>query len=221
MMKDRAGVVGGNGVAPLVQQLVNAGDARVHLIGHSYGAKVVLSAVASANGLTRPVDSVLLLQPAISAYSFADNVPGAGGPGKYRVAVDASRVRQPVFCTFSENDWPLTQIFHLFVNRRRDLGEAAPAAAAPAVAAAPAPPPNDFAALGGFGPQPLPPQPGTGGEVAWVFLRDEGERYSAKSGNRVIGLRNRGQQIACHGCVSNGHTWWALWNQVAGVPVGQ
>lgn len=209
LMKDRAGVVGSNGVSQLVQQLLGRCDARIHLVGHSFGAKVVLAAVQSLPaGTRRKVDSILLLQPAVSAYSFAATIPGTDQPGKYRVVLD--RVIQPVFSTFSLDDWPLTQIYQYFVVRGRDLGEAAAAPDAP-----PPPSPSRFAALGGFGPQPLPDPELADSEFCWTRFREVDSRYDLPSHVRVCGLRSANSQIACHGCVSNPLTWWALWNQIA------
>jgi len=62
-MKDRAGVVGAHGVAPLLEALLAHSSARVHLLGHSYGCKVVMTAVSKPATLTRKVESALLLQP--------------------------------------------------------------------------------------------------------------------------------------------------------------
>jgi hypothetical protein len=120
LMKDRAGRVGGTGVATMLRRLVDASpDARVHLVGHSYGAKVVMSAVCNGPAPARPVESVLLLQPAMSCLCFATDADGKGHPGGYRVALE--RVRQPILTTFSRHDMPLTKLFHLAVRRASDL----------------------------------------------------------------------------------------------------
>lgn len=120
LMKDRAGRVGGTGVADLIRRLADASSARISLAGHSFGAKVVLSAVANGPAPSRQVDSVLLLQPALSCFAFAANIEGR--PGGYRPALD--RVRLPIITTYSEHDQPLTKFFHLAVRRKSDLGEA-------------------------------------------------------------------------------------------------
>ena len=218
MMKDRAGLVGANGVADLVGKLVKSPRSRVHLIGHSYGAKVVLAATEAADfGPDGRVDSILLLQPAVSANCFAAEVPQVGGPGKYRPVLD--RVRKPVFSTFSDKDWPLTTIYQRFVVRRSDLRELAAASARESGPAGPPPapplPPNVYAALGGFGPQPLPPVERSDDEVSWSFIQEPGRAYQIPPKVRVCGLRSKAGQIDCHGCVSNPYTWWALWSQVA------
>jgi hypothetical protein len=199
-MKDRAGVVGDRGVGPLLRDLLAATaekQARFHLIGHSYGAKVVLSAVATA-ALPRKVESILLLQPAVSHLCFAEKVPATDQPGGYRPVLE--RVNKPVLSTFSEHDFPLTRVFHLAVRRAGDLGEAQ--------IAADGEPPSKYAALGGFGPR-------KSGEKL-VDVLDRPQKYDLPAGGpRVYGIRAT-RTIAGHGEVSNESTWWALYNLAAG-----
>ena len=199
-MKDRAGTVGANGVSTLLRDLLDAerkaGKAsriRVHMIGHSYGGKVVLSAITAGGELPRPVRSVLLLQPAVSHLCFADLVPGANRAGGYRPALD--RVERPIFTTFSAHDVPLTKLFHFALRRSDDLGEARIAAAGE--------PPSPYAALGGFGPR-------RAGEKL-VDINDVNQPYAVDPGTRVYGLRAT-RTIAGHGDISNESTWWALYS---------
>lgn len=196
-MKDRAGTVGANGVHELLTGLLSASSARVHLLGHSYGAKVVLSA-AAARTLPRRVRSILLLQPAVSHLCFAATVPETHPPrpGGYRGVLD--RVEQPILSTFSANDSALTKTFHLALRRADDLGEAR--------IAAPGEPPSRYAALGGFGPR------GAGERL--VDIEDAGRRYDLSGPARVVGLRGT-RTIAGHGDISNESTWWALYCLVA------
>jgi pimeloyl-ACP methyl ester carboxylesterase len=191
MMKDRAGTVGARGVGPLLVDVLARGNARVHLIGHSYGGKVVLSALCAPASLPRRVHAVLLLQPAVSHLCFAESVPTKSVPGGYRAAID--RVDHAIFSTFSKHDIPLTQTFHLALVRPSDLGEMRIAAAGE--------PPTWFAALGGYGPRrageklidmALPPHP-----------------YALDAGVKLYGLRGD-DSIAGHGDISNPSTWWAL-----------
>lgn len=93
-MKDRAGTVGARGVAPLLTDLLRASEARVHLLGHSFGGKVVLSALCVPSDLPRKVHAALLLQPAVSHLCFAERVPGTDRPGGYRAALQ--RVERPI-----------------------------------------------------------------------------------------------------------------------------
>lgn len=156
-MKDRAGTVGNRGVAALLRDVLAisppadaAAPPRVHGIGHSFGCKVLLSA-ACAEPLARPLASLLLLQPAVSHLCFADVVPGTGQPGGYREALSETRVLPPIVSTYSRNDRPLHDAFHLAVRRADDLGEAQIAADTESTDAGP--PPSRFSALGGYGPR--------------------------------------------------------------------
>jgi hypothetical protein len=198
MMKDRAGVVGGHGVAALVGDVLRAGDARLHLVGHSYGARVCLSAVAAAD-LPRQVDSVLLLQPAINHWCFADRVDGRDRRGGYRGVLDA--VEQPILSTFSRHDEPLTKFFHLALTRDADLGE-------PQIAAWPEPP-SPYAALGGYGPRGAP-----GTRI--VELQDPGSPYPLDAPGVEILAIDASRGVSGHSDISNPFTWWALLAQVAG-----
>ncbi len=197
-MKDRAGTVGAQGVGPLLRELLAAGKARLHLIGHSYGGKVVLSATSYGGDLPRKVESMLLLQPAVNHLCFAETVPDSDKPGGYRPAL--SRVKKPILTTFSAHDFPLTKTFHLALRRQDDLGEAKIAAAGD--------PPSKFAALGGFGPRKAGEQ--------LVDIQDPGQAYQLGAGGRVIGLRGT-RTINGHGDISNESTWWALYSLASGL----
>ncbi|HEY6746750.1 MAG TPA: hypothetical protein VI357_13650 [Mycobacteriales bacterium] len=195
LMKDRAGRVGARGVHDLLGRLVAAGpDVRVHLIGHSYGAKVVLSALCAGDPPGRPVDSVLLLEPALSALAFATDVDGTGRPGGYRSALERSR--QPILTTFSSHDVPLTKLFHLAVRRASDLGEAVIAGT---------PLPNRYAALGGFGPY--------GCDADTVVVEPTTDGYPLGGPKRIVAVRGD-SVISGHGAVTNPATAWMLLDQV-------
>ncbi|MFJ1704887.1 hypothetical protein [Kitasatospora sp. NPDC088346] len=199
LMKDRAGRVGGRGVALLLRALLDAAPGvRVHLVGHSYGCRVVLSALCNGPAPARPVESVLLLQPAVSALCFGADVDGAGTPGGYRPAL--TRTAQPVMTTFSRHDVPLTTVFHWAVRRPADLGEVVIAGA----------PPSRYAALGGYGPQ------GVDGQTVTVAVKDPPDRYAlGPDGPRIMAV-DGDRSIAGHGDVTNPATGWALLCQVMG-----
>jgi len=168
-------------------------DARISLVGHSYGAKVVLSALCNGPAPSRPVDSVLLLQPALSCYAFTASLDGH--VGGYRPALD--RVREPIVTTYSRNDIPLTRFFHLAVRRKSDLAEARIAGQ----------PPSKFAALGGFGPQ--------GVDAEWIDMPAEGKPYPLAADRRVIAVDGT-RFISGHGAVETPETAWTLLSQVRG-----
>jgi pimeloyl-ACP methyl ester carboxylesterase len=159
LMKDRAGTVWANGAAALLRDLLQKSQAPLHVVGHSFGCKVVMSALAADPKPGRKIRSALLLQPAISYLSFAETVPGRDGPGGHHPVLDL--VETPVFSTYSASDFPLHTIYHLALLRRKDLGEAQIAAQVTTAGN----PPNVYAALGGYGPrdsnesliEPIPP----------------------------------------------------------------
>ena len=79
-MKNRAGVVGRDGLGKVLSRLSqDAPDVRVHLLGHSFGARLVSFALAGLPATTTqaksPVKSLFLLQGAFSHYAFATELP--------------------------------------------------------------------------------------------------------------------------------------------------
>jgi len=99
-MKARAARVGAGSVAPVLRDNVS-GRATLHLIGHSFGARLV---TATADALHGPgqVGSVSLLQAAFSHNAFAKDFDG--NPGGYRRLVDEHRVAGPLIITHTRND---------------------------------------------------------------------------------------------------------------------
>ena len=196
-MKDRAGLVGANGVGPLVRDMLSTtdGHTRYHLVGHSYGARVLLNAVARPNGqpLPRPVDSLLLLQPAVNHLCFANSLPG-GPVGGYRKALEL--VKHPIMSTFSARDFPLRNTFHWALNRSKDLGE---------VQVAGDEPPNQYAALGGYGPR------GTQ-DSREVAIKDPGDRYDFGETAPRIWAVNGTRTITDHSDIYSESTAWALFD---------
>src|SRR5215469_13475524 len=71
VMKDRAGLVGRNGVNPLLSRIqAKASDAiRFHLAGHSFGGRLMTATVDGPNRLR--INTLLLLQAAFSHNGFA------------------------------------------------------------------------------------------------------------------------------------------------------
>jgi hypothetical protein len=109
-MKDRARRFGETGARALLEALASraavAGQ-RIHLMGHSFGCIVVSAAVAGpgpAGGI--PVDTLFLVQGALSLWAFADEIPMAPGtPGYLRRVLDGDGlVRGVVVATQSRFD---------------------------------------------------------------------------------------------------------------------
>ncbi|MCA1648331.1 MAG: hypothetical protein LC797_23695 [Chloroflexi bacterium] len=198
LMKDRAGVVGARGGAPVLNDLLRAAPAtRIHLIGHSYGCKVALSAVC-AQPLPRSVRSILLMQPALSYLAFADRLPGASVAGGYRAA--KYRCELPILVTWSRRDISLRTLFQLAVRRSSDLGDQNIGAAAVDT------PPSRFAAMGGWGPE-------AAADVRNEEIRTpDGGRYDLGR-TEVLALESD-CVIKAHGDVVQDATCWALYNLV-------
>jgi pimeloyl-ACP methyl ester carboxylesterase len=98
-MKARAAVVGETGVAPVLSQVE---DTRVHLVGHSFGARLVTSA-AQQLAVTNQLRSISLLQAAFSHYSFSA-AWSPGHAGFFRKVVDPGRVAGPMIITHTRHD---------------------------------------------------------------------------------------------------------------------
>lgn len=96
-MKQRAGIVGRDGVRPKIIDRVQQAlpTCRIHLIGHSFGCKATLAAISAEAEPTRKIDSVILLQGAVSYQAMSS----AGG-----YANVVGRVAGPVVATYSEHD---------------------------------------------------------------------------------------------------------------------
>ncbi|QZA08734.1 serine/threonine protein kinase [Mycolicibacter heraklionensis] len=107
-MKNRAGVVGKEGLGPLLGRLRGpAGSPRIHLIGHSFGARLVSYALAglpaSATQAASPVKSLTLIQGAFSHFTFATSLPFDSGRSGELAGCEA-RVDGPLLATFSRAD---------------------------------------------------------------------------------------------------------------------
>jgi hypothetical protein len=102
VMKDRAGRVG-RGLADVLERIRRERpDLVLHLVGHSFGARVVTSAAHAAT-LEPPVASLTLLQAAFSHNGFA--VPHDGRPtGAFRGVLTEHKVSGPIVVTCTRND---------------------------------------------------------------------------------------------------------------------
>jgi pimeloyl-ACP methyl ester carboxylesterase len=107
-MKDRAGIIGRTGLGPLLGRLhAAAPNLKVHLIGHSFGARLVSYTLAGLPNLPAtdksPVKSLFLMQGAFSHFTFADELPFDNSRSGDLVGM-ASRVDGPLLTTHSLKD---------------------------------------------------------------------------------------------------------------------
>lgn len=119
-MKNRAGVIGQRGLGPIITALADEfPELRVHLIGHSFGARLVSFALAGLAasrppGHPSPVKAVTLLEAAYSRFAFADPLPfsSAAGPNG-ALAGTLDRLDGPLTVCYSSHDRALSVFYPL------------------------------------------------------------------------------------------------------------
>lgn len=114
-MKQRAGTVGSTGLGPLVGRLhATQPDLRIHLLGHSFGARLVSYALSGLpqDGGPSPLKTVFLLQGAFSHFAFAPSLPQdparSGGLAGMQARVDG-----PLLVSHSVHDLAVGQLYPL------------------------------------------------------------------------------------------------------------
>jgi hypothetical protein len=121
-MKDRAGKVGTRGVTQLLDRLhqrQGVPAARLHLAGHSFGARVVSAAAASTEV---PIHSVSLLQGAFSHFGFAHDYANSGKDGLFRPAVIGQALRGPIIVTHTHHDSAVRTAYAIASRLARQIG---------------------------------------------------------------------------------------------------
>jgi hypothetical protein len=119
-MKKRAGVVGKQGLGPLLGRIHQADpDVRIHLLGHSFGARLVSFALAGLPAADSPVKSLYLLQGAFSHFAFADALPMDRSRGGALKGM-AARVDGPLVASFSIHDTAVGKLYPLASLSSRD-----------------------------------------------------------------------------------------------------
>lgn len=104
-MKERAGTVGKTGAYQVLGQIrKKAPDLKMHLIGHSFGGRLV-TAIADGPEGSEPIwpTSMTLLQAAFSHHGFAEKFDGARD-GFFRKVVKDKKVKGPILITHSIKD---------------------------------------------------------------------------------------------------------------------
>ena len=117
-IKERARVFGESGGYDLLGGIQNsAPKARVHLMGHSFGCIVVSAATAgpgARGSLPRPVDTLFLVQGALSFWSYSSKIAEAGGiPGYFHPILAGRMVAGAMLATTSEHDTAVGRFYPL------------------------------------------------------------------------------------------------------------
>jgi pimeloyl-ACP methyl ester carboxylesterase len=104
-MKERAGTVGANGLAPVLQRIrAELPALRMQLAGHSFGGRLVTAAVnALPKGAANRVQSLFLMQAAFSHYGMAQKYDGTSN-GLFRSVIADGKVTGPIYITFTGKD---------------------------------------------------------------------------------------------------------------------
>lgn len=125
-MKDRARSFGESGAHALIIAMQGlAPRARIHLMGHSFGCIVVSAAVAGKKSvvqLLRPVESMYLVQGALSLWAYSGDIPYAPGKAGYFNRIIANRlVNGPIVTTRSTHDTAVRRFYPLGAGLARQL----------------------------------------------------------------------------------------------------
>lgn len=118
-MKTRAGAVGREGLAPALSALRGEQTLapRLHLAGHSFGARLASAAVlALSDG---PAHSLTVLQGAFSHHGFAEDFNGSRD-GAFRGVISNAKVVGPILATHTRNDRAVGLAYPLASRLSRD-----------------------------------------------------------------------------------------------------
>lgn len=118
-MKVRAGKVGAS-LGDLVASLPKYDSVRLHLVGHSFGARLVTSAVSSLIAEGKTVDTLTLLQGAFSHNALAPDFHGS--PGAFAAAAKGGVGL--IAITHTHNDRACTLAYAVASRLSRDVASA-------------------------------------------------------------------------------------------------
>jgi hypothetical protein len=191
-MKSRAGVVGHTGAALLLARVREAQpNLPIHLVGHSFGGRLVTAAASTLRPDTQRV-TMMLLQAAYSHNGLGKKFDGEND-GAFRTILQDRRISGPVLITHTKRD--------------RAVGIAYPLASRVArqVAAALGDESDPYGGMGRNGAQHTP-------EAQFRDLEEAGAEYGFKPGT-VYNLR-ADNFISSHGDVTGHQVAYAFWNGV-------
>lgn len=189
-MKERAGVTGRTGVAQtLAKAMVAVPDATVHLIGHSFGGRLV---TAAANALTggiagHQVATMMLLQAAYSHYGLAhDYQPNTDG--MFRSVLTGAKVAREIQITHSIHDLAVGLAYPIASALARQIGAAVFV--------------NPYGGMGADGARATP-------EAFEDTLGPAGTAYAPVQAPAIVRNLNGDASISSHGDVARPETAYA------------
>ncbi|WP_148294271.1 hypothetical protein [Azospirillum sp. B506] len=207
-MKTRARTVGEAGPAALLRALhaaVPAGrTVRFHAMGHSFGC-IVISAMAAGPAGSPPredlLDTVFLVQGALSLWSYCNDIPEAPGTaGYFRRMIDEHRVSGPIVIVHSEHDTACGTFYPIGSRLSASF----------AFGGFP-----KYGALGSFGAQ------GPGNDPVAMTMKPAGDAYGFTDGRlyNIDGspyIRARHGLAGAHSDIAHPEVAHAFWSAVAG-----
>lgn len=113
-MKERAKRVGETGGFQLLSAMMQGNpQARIHMMGHSFGCIAASAAACGRDNaqLPHPLQSIVLVQGALSLWSCADKLPGSNKPGYFRRLAVSGVVAGPIVTTRSEHDTAIGSLY--------------------------------------------------------------------------------------------------------------
>ena len=123
-MKERAGTVGREGLSPVLVRLRGRKEKlKLHLVGHSFGGRLV-TAAADALLPGTPDVSLTLLQAAYSHNGLSKNFDDEGNNGAFRSLIADKRASGPVVITHTHNDKAVGIAYPLASRISRDQASA-------------------------------------------------------------------------------------------------
>lgn len=234
VIKDRAYLAGVGGCAELITAARESSTARIHLVGHSFGAETVLAAanvVATSPGMSAPpataaatapatpspaaIHSVLLLSPLVNHHALSAAPPIAmdvprslqskARPGAFYEVATSREVRSVVVVS-STRDWFAGEYARVALRRPAFKGMASPDSWSS--------PGQGFATLGAVGPGGAEPSvqrepliaPGAGPEGPQPYL------FPAAA-TKLVAI-DASDAITVHGDANDRAIWWLFANQV-------
>ena len=113
-MKERSGVVGSTGVNRVLRSIrAQNPNIKLHLIGHSFGGRLVTAAAAGPEDQPPvKVDTLTLLQAAFSHYGFSERYDGTNN-GFFRKVIAGKTVSGPTLITCTQNDMAVGKMYPL------------------------------------------------------------------------------------------------------------
>jgi len=201
-MKERAGLIGAAALNPLLRAIRKEHPAlRLHLVGHSFGGRLVTATAAGISARTLlQADSMSLLQAAFSHYGFARNWDQKNNDAVFRRVVAGKALRGPLIITHTTSDkavgmaYPLASL--LAGQNASALGDRS----------------SDYGGIGRNGAQKTP-------EAQDGNLIPAGGTYRFVAGrlHNLNALNSAGDLIRNHGDVRNRHVAYAVLSAIAAV----